>query len=61
MMDTFWIHVGIGVVACLLTANMAYRAGRDRGKEITEIADKEIYNAKFKMLDQRIQELKKSR
>ncbi len=60
-MDTFWVHVAVTLVACLITAHWGYRAGRDRGKEITEKADKEIFQEKFKMLDQRIQELKKGK
>jgi len=58
MMDMIYVHIAIGFIACLITASWGYRAGRDHGKEIQDKDDKQVYLEKFKMMDQRIQDLK---
>jgi len=64
-MDTFWIHVAIGFIACLITASWGFRAGRDVGIELGIKKGKDIIPenilAKFKQMDARIQELKKKK
>ena len=61
-MDMFWVHVGLGAIACILTGLHAYRAGRDVGIEIGK-QDKDRVEHKFsrklKILDNRIQDLKR--
>ena len=64
-MDTFWIHVAIGFIACLITASWGFRAGRDVGIEWGIKIGKDIIPesilAKFKQMDMRIQALKKKK
>lgn len=61
-MDMMYVHIGLGFLACLITASWGYRAGRDHGIEIEkrhhEGYDKKL-TRKFKQMDARIQELKK--
>ena len=64
-MDTFWVHIAIGVIACLITASWGFRAGRDVGIEVGLKRGKDIIPeqilAKFKQMDMRIQALKKKK
>ena len=60
-MDTFWIHVAIGFIACLITASWGFRAGRDIG--IEQRGNKDISPKllkKLKEMDNRIQVLKQN-
>ena len=61
-MDMMYVHIGLGFLACLITASWGYRAGRDHGIEIEkrshENYDKKL-TRKFKQMDARIQSLKK--
>ncbi len=61
-MEMLYVHIALGVIACLVTASWGYRAGRDHGIEIgvrkgeTVISPKLL--RKLKIMDQRIQKLK---
>ena len=64
-MDMFWVHVGVGAIACIIIGLHSYRAGRDIGIEIGIKRGKDIIPdnllKKFKQMDMRIQELKKGK
>jgi len=61
-MDMLYVHIAIGIIACLVTASWGYRAGRDIGIEIGVRKGEKVTSPKLlrklKLMDTRIQELK---
>ena len=61
-MEMLYVHIAIGIIACLVTASWGYRAGRDIGIEIGVRKGENVTSPKLlrklKLMDTRIQELK---
>lgn len=61
-MEMLYVHIAIGIIACLVTASWGFRAGRDIGIEIGMRKGEKVTSPKLlrkiKDMDTRIQELK---
>ena len=61
-MEMLYVHIAIGIIACLITASWGFRAGRDYGIEIGMRKGGKGTSPKLlkklKEMDSRIQELK---
>jgi|TARA_B110000914_G_C15229594_1_gene338991 hypothetical protein len=61
-MDMLYVHIAIGIIACLVTASWGFRAGRDIGIEVGLKRGEKLTSPKLlrkiKDMDTRIQDLK---
>jgi len=61
-MDMLYVHIAIGLIACIIVGLHSFRAGRDHGIELGIIKGEKVTSPKLlrklKLMDQRIQKLK---